>query len=402
MSCIRRALVVALLIVPGHAALATAAPALHCGDTVTSSVVLHADLTGCPDYGLKVGADGVTVDLNGHRIQGDGIPFGDVPDVGVLSEGFDRVTIENGTVRGFDIGVLASDGQATRVLDLTVRQSGRDFPQILVIGASGARVAGNDTSGAGVSGITLLNTDHSTAARNLTLRNPEIGICICGGQSGSAVANRVADAGDTGIFVGFGAGHATVVSNAVSRSAFSGIGLEDSSNNLVAGNALRGNGDGITFDGSDNRVAGNVVTDSVGCEDGCGLGISDEGGLRNVVAHNWVSGAADRGIRLDAYAGETSDNVFRDNVVRGAGTDAFAIGVDAVGPIGPTLLRENRASGAADDGFDVRVPETTLTRNVALRNGDLGFEVVAGATDGGGNRALLNGNPLQCVGIACG
>jgi hypothetical protein len=35
------------------------------------------------------------------------------------------------------------------------------------------------------------------------------------------------------------------------------------------------------------------------------------------------------------------------------------------------------------------------------RNADLGIEAVPGVTDGGGNRATGNGNPLQCVSITC-
>ena len=44
---------------------------------------------------------------------------------------------------------------------------------------------------------------------------------------------------------------------------------------------------------------------------------------------------------------------------------------------------------------------TTLTRNLSLRNGDLGIEAVPGITDGGGNKAHGNGNPLQCLNVAC-
>jgi hypothetical protein len=32
---------------------------------------------------------------------------------------------------------------------------------------------------------------------------------------------------------------------------------------------------------------------------------------------------------------------------------------------------------------------------------DLGIEAVAGVLDGGGNRALGNGNPLQCLKVVC-
>ena len=59
------------------------------------------------------------------------------------------------------------------------------------------------------------------------------------------------------------------------------------------------------------------------------------------------------------------------------------------------------ASRNGEDGIDVDVPATTLTRNIANRNRDLGIEAVPGVIDGGGNRAAGNGNPAQCTNIDC-
>jgi hypothetical protein len=66
-----------------------------------------------------------------------------------------------------------------------------------------------------------------------------------------------------------------------------------------------------------------------------------------------------------------------------------------------TLLRANVTTRNGDDGIDVESPATTITANLANDNTDLGIEAVAGVTDGGGNRASGNGNPAQCVGVAC-
>src|SRR4051812_33482003 len=81
-----------------------AAADLKCGATVTSSVVLSADLTRCPDFGLRIAADDVTVDLNGHTIAGVGIGHG------VLIDSRRRVTVKHGTVRAFRIGVFVTGG----------------------------------------------------------------------------------------------------------------------------------------------------------------------------------------------------------------------------------------------------------------------------------------------------
>jgi hypothetical protein len=66
-----------------------------------------------------------------------------------------------------------------------------------------------------------------------------------------------------------------------------------------------------------------------------------------------------------------------------------------------SLLKHNIARGAGDDGFDVESRSTTLTRNRAVRNGDLGIEAVRGVIDGGGNEASANGDPRQCTNVVC-
>jgi hypothetical protein len=43
----------------------------------------------------------------------------------------------------------------------------------------------------------------------------------------------------------------------------------------------------------------------------------------------------------------------------------------------------------------------TVEKNRADDNRDLGIEAEAGAVDGGGNKASGNGNPAQCVNVAC-
>jgi parallel beta helix pectate lyase-like protein len=242
------------LCVTGAEATAAQAARLRCGDTVRASIVLHADLTDCSTHGLRVGADGVTINLNGHTIAGDGVPSGsDAPDVGVLSEGFDQVTVENGTVRRFDLGVLVSDGSRDTISGLTVRQSG-DFPQILALGTTAARVAGNDTSGSGVSGITLLFADHSAAAHNHSANNPGTGICDCGGHYNSIAQNFIAGSADNGILVGFGAAHALVARNSVTGSAAAGVSFDDVSDSVARLNVVRRNADGIDMGGNDNRI----------------------------------------------------------------------------------------------------------------------------------------------------
>src|SRR6266550_5510732 len=102
-----------ILVLAGVVALsgAEAASGVSCGDTITTDTTLHHNLVNCPNNGIIIGADNVTLDLNYHRIDGDGAfpaagcgPQDDC-DLGVASIGHDGVTVVHGSVREFAIGV---------------------------------------------------------------------------------------------------------------------------------------------------------------------------------------------------------------------------------------------------------------------------------------------------------
>ena len=304
----------------GITALAAAGPAsaspLRCGDTVTTSVVLHADVRGCAQHGLVIGADGVTVDLNGHTIAGDAIPSTGNPDVGVLSERHAHVTIENGTITGFDLDAYVEQAAASRISGLTVRAGA--VTGILARNSTGVRIDHNDARGNAFVGIDLLFSTDSTASGNVTADNEE----------------GVTRAGDGVVVAGDG--------NRIER-------------NLI----------------SDTRGCPD------GCG---GFGITGEGGAGNVIAENVVNRTSGTGIRLDAYASPIDATVVRGNVVHAAGADGVAIGVEGAGPVTHTLLERNLAVGSRDDGFDVRDATATLTGNLAFHSGGLGFRLVPGVT----------------------
>ena len=73
-----------------------------CDTPITSNLTLTANLH-CPDGdGLVIGADGIKVDLGGFTVSGEGM----IGTAGIRVHGFQHVTIMNGTVLGFDIGVV--------------------------------------------------------------------------------------------------------------------------------------------------------------------------------------------------------------------------------------------------------------------------------------------------------
>src|SRR5688572_13807111 len=70
---------------------APVASELSCGDTITADTTLTGDLVDCPSNGIVIGADDITLDLNGHTVAGNGEPVKRCPrnaicDVGVVND----------------------------------------------------------------------------------------------------------------------------------------------------------------------------------------------------------------------------------------------------------------------------------------------------------------------------
>jgi hypothetical protein len=116
----------------GSAAAHSPTSTVNCGDTLIHSVRLTADLIDCPADGLVIGAAGITVDLNGHTIDGTVTQATDcdvatAPAAGIRAGGYDGLTIKNGTIQQFAVGFNAgsdTDGMADSTLrDLTVRDN---------------------------------------------------------------------------------------------------------------------------------------------------------------------------------------------------------------------------------------------------------------------------------------
>jgi large repetitive protein len=344
---------------------------VSCGDEISADTTLDSDLVNCENNGIVIGADDITLDLNGHPIDGDGTEFPgcdpktELCDFGIANDGHDGVTVRDGSVREFGIGVLVGGARENRVLDIS--SSSHDFFGAVVGGSSRSVIRGGSFS------------------RNIAPEGDGIGL--------------------------FGSDHIRIVRNKIRRNPGPGIHVFDSTANLIKGNRFGRNGPALLMEGDRNRVRRNrfirdegiIVLGSrnVVARNRLARGsIAVENGSGNLVARNVVVRARGRGISLGLAHPPIggADNVVRRNLVRGAGRDGFYVAVKD----GHSLLKRNTAIGARGDGFDVNSRSATLTRNRAARNGGLGIEAVAGVIDGGGNRAHGNGNPAQCTNVACG
>jgi parallel beta-helix repeat protein len=301
---------------------------LGCGDTVAADTTLHADLVDCPSNGLVIGADDITLDLNGYTIDGNEAlvntcPETEICDIGVLNDGHHRVRIKDGEISQFGVGALVLDARRNGLSDLTTTRN--VFSGIILAQSSRSSVRwsqtfGNAGPGSGV-GITLFRSHENRIRHNRVYRNAELGI------------------------------H-----------------LDTSNRNYVANNVVRHNPeDGIILQGNRNVIAANRV-------------------VRNSIT-----------VTLFSRNAEAVGNVVRGNRVSRAPRGGVAIDPESQ----RTVVRRNHVFRAGLHGILVGNPSTKVTRNEARDNRRLGIKAVRGTFDGGGNRASGNGDPRQCLNIAC-
>lgn len=423
-----------------------------CGDTIVKDTVLAHDLTNCPDAGLYIGADNITLDLNGHTIDGEGDGFEsceDSCDNGVDNQaGFDGMTVRNGHINEFVDGVAVRDARRStveqisttglahglafmmntrdsvvrdnqsvddgglaffgesrniNVVDNTVEDN--EFGGIALFSSSHATISRNTVTNTGLAGISLQVGDsgpsHHTRIDHNTVSGGSTAVAMIQGSHHNVVTTNAIDDTEDGILVEEGSHGNVVTRNHVGGTEFAAIlFLHGTHDNTVSRNNLIDDGDGILVDGDRNRIVDNTVRNTVGVPDepDSGFGVIVAGGDANLIQGNSVQTTVAAGIAVLAFEGEIAEgNVIRANRVAHAALSGFLIGDAAHG----TDLRNNTATLNGKDGVNVESSATRLTANVARDNHDLGVNAVDGVTDGGGNRASGNGDPRECVGVIC-
>lgn len=345
-----------------------------CGETITADTTLDSDLLDCPNNGIVIGADNITLDLNGHTVVGNGellrkCPKGEFCDVGLLNDGHDGVTVRDGSVREFGTGVFVGRARHNRVL--AISSSRNQFFGFVV--TESARSLIRDSSGSNNpapdgDGLGLFGSHDIRIVNNSFRRNGQIGIHVEDSTATLIKGNLFFRNPDFGVFLQ--ANRNQVLGNRCVRNGSCMI-VAPGNRNVIARNHISRDGSGIGIEkGRGNRVIGNVLVRTRRTSIYLGLNEPALGGAKTVV---------------------------RGNLATGSGGDGFSVRSKD----DHSLLKGNIAGGTGDDGFDIESASTRLTRNRAAHNADLGIEAVPGVLDGGGNRASGNGNPLQCTNVFC-
>jgi len=226
---------VALMALSGAEAAGQQQP--QCGDTITADTTLDKNLVDCPNFGIVIGADNITLDLNGHLIDGLG-PL-ESPD-GVVIGGYDGVTVKHGRVRGFDVGVSAGIALArknvarhTRLLGVSSTRN-IDGMQLHIVRSlvRNSSVAGNIHRG---TGMLLFRSDHVRLLHNSFRHNSMTGMSV------------------------FESTNNLIEENRFSRNRFrDGIAMNGGSRNVLKRNIAKENGeDGFDIEERTAKLTGN-------------------------------------------------------------------------------------------------------------------------------------------------
>jgi parallel beta-helix repeat protein len=389
------------------------APApLECGSVVSRSVQLTGDLRGCQFEGLRIAAPGITVDLNGHTIEGTGLG------VGIANDGFDNVTVRNGTVANFDYGVQlnsGTDGNLVERLTLT----GHEYDGVQLVGAgrvgAGNRVLtntlqtnglgieltggshnvvqGNTLSGSANGAVRLVDAHDNTVSSNVHSGSGDGSLDLRGSDRNAIVGNTAADSSDSAFTLTEGSDDNRVERNVVGGATNDdGFRVDDSQRNLLVANTVSGaNDDGISL----SRAHDNVVRDNILRGNNSGLGLAGSNG--NLLENNDAS-------ESNTMAIEVQDST-ANRLIRNRANDSKGRGISVTGaaePAAGNLLEANTANRNGGAGIFLAAGGHTVRANTANNNLSWGIYGAGGTIDGGGNTAGGNAEAAQCFGVVCG
>jgi parallel beta-helix repeat protein len=385
----------------------------RCGKVITRSFTLTHNLLECRGPGLVVGANGITINLNGKTI--DGVSSA----AGIRNDGFDRVTIKNGRIQQFNYGVKLGKGTQRNLLTgLTL--SGSEYAGVLFANADRKnRVVRNVIELQSGEGVAIVNGSWGNVVSRNKIRNNESNGVFVEKSYGNLIArNRISHNSDRNIRMDKASRNA-VLRNTLSRSGDAAVELTSSNSNALAWNAVSVSGDAafILTKSSVNLLLGNKATSS--SDAGAFLQYSHGNTLRgnaftgnpagidlahsnaNVVDSNLANANTGNGINLE----DSNNNRIRRNQANGNGGTGIYVVSEAFEHdekrVPGNVITGNSANLNGGGGLEIASAGHTLRGNRAFRNGGWGIYTVEGTIIGAGNCANGNAEFAQCYGVVC-
>jgi parallel beta-helix repeat protein len=175
-----------------------------CGEIVNEDVTLTSDLECGPGDGLVVGANDVTINLNGYSITSSDEAGSEDPSMnydgssGILVPNAQNVAISGlGEVSGFDRGITFMGSSGGQVADI---QLANNDIGVLMSGSEGTEVSRNTITNNGIALISD-SSNKGVIAFNQVVANLEQGILVLGSDDNVVAANNMFGNGENGIYL---------------------------------------------------------------------------------------------------------------------------------------------------------------------------------------------------------
>src|SRR5215207_3700519 len=169
-----------------------------CGQVITQNVVLTSNLNCADSDGLIVGASDIVIDLNGHTISG---PDSDSQEkasskVGVMIPNMNNVVVQDGTIDGFQAGILMTGSQNVEIKGIVSKdnQIGAFSTGASIVNVHLSILMNNQIGFAGHS------TQQATIENNNLYQNALAGITLVNSDNGVLTLNSVTESGN-GLYV---------------------------------------------------------------------------------------------------------------------------------------------------------------------------------------------------------
>ena len=204
-----------------------------CGDTITSSTILSADIGPCA-VGLIIGANGITLDCRGHTITGTGVS------AGVSLTGISGATIKKCKVTGFDHGFDLLNADFNRLTLNTAFNNGHGF--------------------------FFISSSHNKLELNRAVDNAVNGFYLLSHSDGNLFRGNLATGhGGQGFFIDFSSDNILRANKATHNvGGFQLNGGTGATNNILRGNKALTNVNTGFYLGTakSNHLRGNIATDN--------------------------------------------------------------------------------------------------------------------------------------------
>jgi parallel beta-helix repeat protein len=165
-----------------------------CGQVVTQNVVLTSNLNCADTDGLILNANDVVIDLNGHTISGPDVDSQEKTSnkVGIMVPNVNNVVIKDGTIKGFQAGILMTGSQNVELSEIvsTDNQIGAFSTGASIVNAHLSILMNNEI------GFAAYSTQQATIENNIFYQNTLAGITFVNSDNSELTLNSITESGN--------------------------------------------------------------------------------------------------------------------------------------------------------------------------------------------------------------